>query len=259
MLIPVYNDQAALERTLASVDCHSCSFDIFVVDDGSEPAIAIDPARYRHALSTIRLEKNAGIERALNEGLSRIIAAGYEFVARQDAGDVDVAGRISRQAAFLDANPEIALIGTWTQFTDTSDRDLYVFRAPQTPPEVRRRLHYGAAVIHPSLMVRTSVLKRTGLYAFNFPQAEDYELVARIASAYPCANLPEVLVRKVEEPTSLSNAKRSSSLKSRMGIQWKYFDWWSIHSYLGLLQSTLLYSLPYPMILKVKQHLGSVR
>jgi glycosyltransferase involved in cell wall biosynthesis len=258
VLIPVHNGQADLDRTLASVDAQSGAFDVFVVDDGSEPAIKVDQSRYRHRVILKRLAKNKGIEAALNEGVREILQSGYEFIARQDAGDLDVDGRLERQVAYLDANPEVALIGTWARFVDMDGRNLFVFHAPPDPASIRRRLHYGTAFIHPTVMIRTSVLEKPEPYRYSFPLAEDYEFFFRVARRHPCANLQEVLVLKEENPASTTPSYRRRSLLSRMRIQLKYFDWLSPHSYLGLFYSTALLAIPYNVLIRAKKALHAV-
>lgn len=258
VLIPVHNGQADLDRTLASIDVQSGEFDVFVVDDGSSPAITVDTAALKHRVVLIRMDENVGIERALNEGVAQIVAEGYEFIARQDAGDLDLDGRLARQLAYFDAHPDVVLVGTWAQFVDTQGKDLFVFHAPPDAASIRRRLHYGTAFIHPTVMLRTSVLERQGPYEYAFPMAEDYEFFFRVAREFPCANLQEVLVLKEENPQSLSFAQRRLSLNSRIKIQLKYFDWASPHSYLGLAYSAALWAVPYTLLLQFKRLLGAI-
>jgi glycosyltransferase involved in cell wall biosynthesis len=232
---------------------------MFVVDDGSTPAIKLDQGRYRHRLNLIRLPQNCGVERAANEGIARILEAGYEFIARQDAGDLDVDGRLERQVAFLDAHPEVAIVGTWARYFDMKGKDLFVFRSPSDSASIRRRLHYGMAFINPTVMIRTKVIKEAGPYSYSFPIAEDYEFLFRVARRFPCANLEEVLVLKEENPRSLSVARRRQSLRSRVKVQLKYFDFLSPHSYLGLLYSAVLLALPYELPKLAKKALGTTR
>lgn len=259
VLIPVHNAQNDLMRTLASLDRQSETFDVFVVDDGSRPPIALDPDSYRHPVTLLRLPANRGIEGALNAGLGRILADDYAYVARQDSGDVDVGERLARQRHWLDCHPEVALVGTWVDFVDDEGRRIFTFTPPADTQAIRRRMHYSAAFIHPATMIRTSALRAVGPYSDRYPLAEDYELFFRIARRFGCANLTDVLVRKEENPDSLSVARRRRSLRSRIRIQLAYFDRGSIHSYLGLLYSLILYVVPYRLLMRIKRAGRNVR
>lgn len=259
VLIPVFRAQADLDRTLASLEAEDGPFDVLVVDDGSEPAITAAPSQRGRRVDVLRLPTNQGIEGALNTGLTYLMEAGYTYVARQDAGDLDLNGRIARQIAFLDSNPEIALVGSAVQFVDPDGAPLFVFRPPEQHGAIRERMKYSPAFIHPSAMLRLSALRETGLYATEYPRAEDYEFFRRIARHFAVANLPDILVVKEENPGSLSNAKRRASLISRIRIQLHYFEWASPGSYFGLLYSCALYVVPYSLVLALKHRLGSVR
>ncbi len=111
VLIPVFNDQHGLERSLASLAQDGAQFDVFVVDDGSEPPIR-PPGDLPFSINLIRQKRNQGITAALNAGLSTIVAAGYDYIARLDAGDLSLPGRLAAQMHFLDCHPDHAAVGT---------------------------------------------------------------------------------------------------------------------------------------------------
>lgn len=259
VLIPVYKAQEDLERTLATLDVQAPGFDIVVVDDGSAPPITLDAAAYRHRVILLRQAQNGGIEAALNAGLAHILDQGYSYVARQDAGDFDVGERVAIQAAYLDAHPEVAVVGAWVEFVDPQGVHLLMYCPPTTPKAIRQRLKYRPCFIHPATMIRASALREVGFYAFGYPCAEDYELFMRLARHYPCVNLDTVLVRKEDNPASLSNAKRAKSLRSRLKVQWRHFDWRSFDSYLGIAYSFVLRLVPMGAMNAVKRRLGTIR
>ena len=97
-LIPVFNDQCGLNKSLQSLAESEGGFDVVVVDDGSTPCIAVEQNEFPFSVRLISLDENQGIEAALNSGAEWIEREGYEFVARLDAGDVheDAAARALR-------------------------------------------------------------------------------------------------------------------------------------------------------------------
>jgi glycosyltransferase involved in cell wall biosynthesis len=259
VIIAVCNGQADLERTLASVDAQSFPHHVFVVDDGSEPPVALNLSAFRQRVDLRRLPANWGVVAARNDALARIFAAGYDYCAIQDAGDTDRPARLSAQVAFLDAHPEIAAVGGWAQFNDLRGRPLFVFRAPATPRAVRRRQRYGMAFVHPSCMFRTAALKLVGVYREGYPAAEDYELLFRLGCRFDLSNIPEILIDKEENPKGESVGKRRVGVRARMKVQRENFSARDVHAYLGILYSVALLIVPYSLLLRVKQVLRSVR
>lgn len=134
VLLPVYNDQHGLDRSLDSLRHDGAAFDVVVVDDGSEPPVRVpgDGRDLPFAVTLLRLPQNRGITGALNAGLACIEAAGHAYVARLDAGDLSLPGRLAAQTAFLDRHPEHAVVGTQTEYVDPSGRLLFHSHRPLT-------------------------------------------------------------------------------------------------------------------------------
>src|SRR3990172_12195718 len=193
-LMPAYNPDEIINRAVESLAKSTYPCDIYIVDDGSDIPITQTLAAFPRT-KVIRLDRNRGVTHALNVGLRTILMQPYEFVARLDADDFSYPERIARQVEFLDRHPGIAAVGTWVRFTDEgTGRTLYISRTPDKPELVRKALHVNNVVAHPSLMIRTDVLKRVGLYSEQFPTAQDYELFRRIAQQFSIANISSVLV-----------------------------------------------------------------
>lgn len=253
VLIPVYNAPTKLAATLHSLDIQQGRFDIFVVDDGSTPKIDVNHSEFCHSIRLINLPENRGIEFALNAGLKDIFAGDYDYVARQDAGDLDVNNRLAVQSAYLDSHPKMALVGAWVRNVQASGEPLFEFRPRVGIKEIRRRMCYGSAFAHPASMMRISALQDVGPYSDKYPCAEDYDLFFRIINKYQAGNIPQILVVKEHVPHSLSFRRRNISLISRLRIQIKNFSFASWHSYFGLIQSMMLLIIPYEFVIEVKK------
>ena len=256
VLIPVFNQAEDLLRTLASLDSQHAAFDIFVVDDGSEPSLDLPEGRFLHPIHLICLESNRGCTVARNTGLAHIMRGGYDYVALQDAGDTDVGERIAIQAEFLDRHPEIAVVGGWAEYVDTRGELLYVYRAPSTTGEIRARMPYVSAFANPASMIRLSALEQVGVYDPTYRIASDYEIFFRLTRAFETANLRQVLIRKEDHPDSLSLGSRRKSLWYRLRAQIQHFSLPSIHSYLGVLSTLALMLIPYRLVLSIKRWRG---
>jgi glycosyltransferase involved in cell wall biosynthesis len=145
-------------------------------------------------LQRVRIcSSSPGIVPALNEGLRN---ATGEFIARQDADDVWLPGKIKAQIEFLSANPEVDILGTQMDIVDPSVSWKNYTHYPEKHDEIVGRLLQGDNSIgHPSVMFRRRVLDKCAGYTDLFPLAEDLELWLRAAAWYKFANLPERLVR----------------------------------------------------------------
>jgi glycosyltransferase involved in cell wall biosynthesis len=110
VIMAAYNEQAFVAEAIESVLAQGFDdYELIVSDDGSTDATAEiadafaarEPARIR----VLRGERNQGKPFALNRALA--IARG-ELIAWLDGDDVMLAGKLERQVAALDADPEAA-------------------------------------------------------------------------------------------------------------------------------------------------------
>ena len=253
LLIPVYNRQELLDRTLASLT-EDIPLDVVVVDDGSDPPISVKPGTTDKPVTVIRLEENAGIAGALTAGLRHILDKGYEFIARLDAGDVPVEGRFGKQLAFLREHENHALVGTLATYRQGPSGIDDLGAIPTESRALKRRIHLRNCFAHPCVMYRASAVRAVGMYG-PYPSVEDYEYWLRFARHFEVANLPEVLTHLDRDPESLSIKNRKRDERYMMLMQLKHFDPWLPESYIGLARSFLLWITP----IGVTALLGSAR
>lgn len=259
VLIPVYNQPEDLVRTLDSVDRQDADLEFFIVDDGSKPPVTVDQSAYRHPVHLITMAKNGGCTFARNAGLEQIFRGNFDYVALQDAGDIDKNERMRCQADYLDEHPRIAVVGGWARYVDCDGNTRYIYKAPQTSEEIRSRMPYVSAFAHPASMIRVSALRAVGPYDTDFTIASDYEIFFRLTREFETANLPVVLIDKEDNPNSLSLGKRRRSLLYRLRAQLKHFSVPSPHSYLGVGWTLILLMFPYSVVVAVKKWRGYAR
>ncbi|MDD5629600.1 MAG: hypothetical protein PHU21_11085 [Elusimicrobia bacterium] len=97
--------------------------------------------------------------------------AGYAYVARLDCGDLQAPDRCARQAAFLDAHPDVALLGSAVTFFDATG-DRFTLHQPQTHEEILVRMHDDNAFSHPAVMFRAAAVRELGWYPEDRPAPE---------------------------------------------------------------------------------------
>jgi hypothetical protein len=196
VLMPAHNAERFVAEAVASILAQSWTdFELVVVDDGStDRTRAIVDA---FADPRIRVVVNAeceGLPRALNRGLA---AARGALVARQDADDVAHPHRLATQIAFLDAHPDVALVGAQVRVMDDRGR---LTRAPgwwraTSDAGARFQAMFETPCIHTTVVFRRAIVwDELDGYDPRFPTGEDYDLWSRIMTRHAVRNLPETLV-----------------------------------------------------------------
>lgn len=251
-LIPVWNRPRLLHTTLNSIAEQAVNCEIFVVDDGSEPAVELPDHIADKPVHLIRHENNRGITAALNTGLRAILERPFEFISRHDCGDTDRSDRLNSQLTYLQQHQDVMLVGSSVNFETANGKLQFVFHAPQNQLQISHKMCYSAAIMHPTCMFRATAFKNAGLYSDAYPHAEDYELFFRLMSKYEIRNLPDTLVSASYNADGITISQRRGSLISRLKLQLKYFSPFSIHSYLGITQTLILTALPYRIVRQVK-------
>ncbi|MFA6074538.1 MAG: glycosyltransferase [Negativicutes bacterium] len=274
VLIPHYNNIEGLYCSLASIS--ACEpVDVLIVDDGSilKPDIGDLRERYKEIeyIELICLEKNSGIEAALNSGLDwifcrlgnsdfrfRISDLKYRYIARLDCGDICHPERFKLQKEFLNYHLDYGMVGSWAAFVELSGRNLsednlnFVVRYPETDTGIRKYMLKNNAFAHPAVMIRTLVLCDIGNYSTSYKGAEDYDLFFRIMQISKVANIPQVLTTCELSERGISQSKRRQQIVSRIRLIWKKRSNSSIRVTFGIIRSLLLLVIPYSLILRLK-------
>src|SRR4030095_14770957 len=106
--------RSVLAQTLSDLE-------LIVIDDGSTDDTPQTLASFVDSRLRVARPPRMGLTRSLNEGVSLTQAP---LIARLDADDVATSDRLARQVAFLDAHPEVGLLGTGATEIDTNGRDI---------------------------------------------------------------------------------------------------------------------------------------
>ena len=189
VLMPVRNGERHLAEAVDSVLAQSFrDFELVVVDDASTDRTPEVLAGFGDArLRVVRSDEPLGLAPALR----RLTAeARGELLSRMDADDVMLPDRLERQVAFLDAHPEVALVGGAAVEIDGEGRELRVVRYPSDPG---RELGRRNTIAHPTVLMRRAAVEEAGGYR-NIP-VEDYDLWLRLAERQGLANLQEPVLR----------------------------------------------------------------
>jgi Glycosyl transferase family 2 len=213
VIMSVYNGAQYLFSAVQSIlDQDFTDFEFIIVNDGSTDD-SIDILREMAARDArIRLidRENRGLIYGLNE---LIAAARAPYLARMDADDAAMPRRLGLQYAFMEANPDVGVLGTNTHELDENGRvfachDFY----PDEPVGIAAMLKLRPPVCHPATMIRTALMREIGGYRPAFSHAEDYDLWLRLSRVTVIRNLPErlLLYRRSDNQISQKHAMQQS-------------------------------------------------
>jgi glycosyltransferase involved in cell wall biosynthesis len=202
--------------------------EVIVIDDGStDTTPAILAAVHDRRLRVERRER-AGLTRSLVRALD---LARAPLVARLDADDLALPERLARQRQFLDANPQVGLLGTGAREIDLEGHEVAIVRPPADDAAIRRVLIRENPFVHSTVMMRRSALDLAGGYDPAFPVAQDYDLWMRLARVTQLANLPEPLVIRRLAPGRVSAVRDDDRLRAEASVRWRAvrsgaYPWW---------------------------------
>ena len=190
--MPVCNAERFLREAIDSILMQTFSdFEFLILDDASldssrSVVLGYDDSRIR----LLTNDRNLGVTRTLNRGIQQ---ARGRYVARMDADDVSMPERLERQVAHLDANPNCAVVTTFTQIIDINSAPQRKICIDLSPQELDWQLQFRNRLIHGAVMMRADVVRRFGAYDETMKRSQDYDLWLRISDEHEIHVLPEFL------------------------------------------------------------------
>lgn len=148
------------------------------------------------------------LQHTVRTGLTRSLAEGLEvchgrYVARQDADDYSLLGRLATQSAYLDSHPRVVAVGTRYQVIDEAGAFVRHGCQARWFPRLQMRLGRNP-VAHGSVMFRRDVAVRVGGYRETFERAQDLDLWLRMARLGTIKVLPGEYYSLREHPGRVS-------------------------------------------------------
>jgi glycosyltransferase involved in cell wall biosynthesis len=181
IIVPMRNGEPYVTQTLnALLKQADVQIEIIVVNDGSTDA---SPQSVRQ-IGDPRLRMidgpQRGISAAFNAGLKQ---ARGEYLARCDADDLYPPGRLKRQLAFLQAQPDFVATSAGYSMTDAAGTMVRPFASDQADWEdTTDALLNGQGKSHMcSYLFRTEILRKIGGCREWFVASEDADLQFRLA------------------------------------------------------------------------------
>ncbi len=190
VILPVYNDEEYLGDAIRSILNQSFKeFELIIIDDNSnDNCIEVAKDFCNGRIKVKQTPKNLG--RAGADNYAFQYARG-KYIAKMDSDDIALPKRLEKQVSFLESNPEIDIVGSWSKNFATSK---YLNKYPHDPEEARCMTLFTLPFNNPTIMMKRNVIESGSGYNENYRQSEDYEFIARNITRFNITNIPEVLL-----------------------------------------------------------------
>ena len=248
----------SFEKSIESVLNQSYSdFEFIICNDGSSDntlELLMEYAKKDPRIKIIENEKNLGLAASLNKCINE---SSGEYVARHDLDDYNDLDRFKLQLEFLDAHPDISVLGTQVYLFDEGG----VWGEEEFPNEVLKKdFLFTSPYKHGSVMMRRGALIKAGLYrvAKETYRTEDYDLFMTLKTFANGANLKERLYYFCEDKAARKRRKYKYRIDEAR-VRYRGF------SKLGLLPAGIFYVIkplivgliPTPILERLKDKRGN--
>ncbi|MCQ2607428.1 MAG: glycosyltransferase [Bacteroidales bacterium] len=221
VLMPVYNGEDFLRESIESILNQTYTDFLFlIINDGStDNSENIILSYHDERIIYVKNEQNLKLIRTLNKGISLVRT---KYVARMDADDVSLPERLEKQVRYMEANPEIGVLGAWCQSFGEGYNHIVKYQAEHE--SIRYKQLYQIQLVHPTCIMRMDVLRsQSVVYDNNYTHAEDYELFTRLSHVTKLANLQEVLHLYRKHSNAVSTVYSKPQLEASIRIKQREF------------------------------------
>lgn len=196
VVMSTYNRSGYLIKAIDSILTQTePDFEFIIINDGSTDATKRILAAFAHKDKRIKVfdnEGNKGLIYSLNRGLD---AAKGKYIARMDDDDVSLPTRFERQLMFMEANPDIAVVGTWIGRPDNGNA--WSFQQETNSDAVKVEMYMNdVPIAHPAAFIRRDFIEQHKIrYNDKYVASEDRKFWLDIMDAGgKIVNIPEVLL-----------------------------------------------------------------
>ena len=244
VIMGIYNCDNTLEEAIDSIFSQTYeNWELILCDDASSDRTYEIAKRYQtefpDKIFLLRNEKNMGLNFTLNRCLE--IAHG-QYVARMDGDDISCPERFEKELAFLETNPQFALVSAEMEMFDESGVWGKTSVIPE--PKIHDFCKHTPFFAHAAVMIRAEVLREVGGYTIDprLLRVEDCHLWFKIyAAGYRGANIPQILycMRNDRRATSRRTwqTRKNGMYMMRVGFKMVKMPW---YKYIYLLRGGLL-------------------
>lgn len=183
IILPFYNAEAFLERSIASILEQSYTdFELLLVNNNSSDRSDEIVKCYQTSDNRLQIleEDRQGVVFASEKGFKNVTGT---FITRTDADDVWHLNKLEKQVEYLKQNPECDVVSCRVNFKGSADNtgmQVFVDETNEllTHEQISLNRFAELQVINPTILFRRELVEKYGFYKEgSFP--EDYELFLR--------------------------------------------------------------------------------
>lgn len=209
IIMGIYNCADTLPEAIDSILSQTyTNWELILCDDGSSDDTLQVAYRYRdrepQRIMVLKNDRNLGLNRTLNRCLAH---AKGTYIARMDGDDISLPDRLEKEAAFLDAHPEYAIVSCpMFYFDENGDWG----RGSSVAYPEKNDFITGTPFCHAPCMVRAEAYRAVGGYSEDprTLRAEDYYLwFCMYAAGFRGANLQEPLYKMRDDENAYKRRK----------------------------------------------------
>lgn len=266
ILLPVYNAERYLHAALESVLSQDYqNFEVICVDDGSTDSSLSILKRFAKLDKRVKVysnKQNRGIGYTANKALQH---AKGTFVARMDADDVMLPGRLTKQVAYLQANTDVILVGGQCLVINEDGETIGEKLNPTTHEGIYKLMFTAMSVQNPTIMINTALVSKKDLELdTQLHPVDDLDMMFKLFKFGKFANLPDYLLqyRVYRGSSTMKNPKRSFLLtfKIRARAIGRYNYKPSIKGLaVNLIQAVVVALLPNSMVYALYAHVRGIK
>lgn len=203
VLMPAYNAASYIAEAIESVLSQDFkNFEFIIINDGSTDSTLSVIERYNDPRIRLISRPNKGLIDSLNEG---ILLAQSDIIARMDADDVCLPGRLSLQYSFLQKNQDYILVGSEAELMDKDGNDLFLLQPiGYSNEEISERIDLKCPFIHPCVTFRKEAVIAAGAYPKDALTFEDHLLWKKLLQYGKVCNLKIPLLKVRFNPESVT-------------------------------------------------------
>ncbi len=189
LILPVHGKCPYLIHALKSIRPEiDKRIELIIVLDRVDSGTASEIMSFAELQEQVRIveSEQPGISSALNKGIA--VSRG-KFIARIDADDEIINGRLAKQEAYLLSKPNLAAVGCQAIYIDMNGNQIGHSKLPIFKWQIDLELEVWNPLIHPGMMYRKDAIVACGGYDPKVDFAEDFDLARKLRRHGGISNL----------------------------------------------------------------------
>jgi glycosyltransferase involved in cell wall biosynthesis len=193
VIMPVFNSEKYILEAINSILNQTLTdFEFIIINDASTDGT-------KAILDTLTDKRIRRIDNTIQKGNYKCRNIGIKdakgcFIAVMDSDDIAKSTRLAIQYEFMFKTPNCVALGSTIELI--RNNHLFLLPKVESPDEVKIGLLKDNMCTHPSLMLRTEVLKNYQIaYNESYLYGSDYDLMVQLSHIGQIYNLSEVLLQ----------------------------------------------------------------